>query len=184
MKRFTLAFVCLALASLAFSQAVQQEGLQIGPNMVEITARHADGTVFYHYVSHNLKTLGGIDLIASQIANTSSPAATSNYIALSTDSTAPSQNDCGAGSSSCTLTSEITTNGLGRQKASYSHTNGQATLALSYTFTDTTGATSNIQKAAVFNASTSGTMTFENTFTPVSLNVGDQLQLTWTITLS
>ena len=185
--------------------------LQIGPNMVHIVGRHCQhymtkhhkflffgkklvidsaacqadpSTIFYEETNHNLKTYGGIDLIASQLANTSTPGATSNYLALSTDSTAPAQSDCPAGSAACSLTSELTTNGLARHQGTFGHTNGQSTLTLTYTWTDTTAGTSNIQKAAVFNATSSGTMTFENTFTPVSLNVGDQLQVTWTVTLS
>ena len=56
---------------------------------------------------------------------------------------------------------------------------GKATLI--YTWTCTVAGVSNIQGFGVFDASSSGTLMFEGTFTPVSLNVNDTLQLTETI---
>jgi hypothetical protein len=178
-KKVTLFLVTLLLAASCFAQ---NEGVSIGPNMVEVKVIR-DGVVIYREINHNLKTTGGIDAIASQMANTSTQAASGNYLALSTDAGAPAAGDCASGSTTCTLTGEVSTSGLQRAQAAYTHTNGQATYTLTKTWT-ASGTVSNVQKAGVFNAASSGTMIFENTFTPVTLNNGDQIQLTWTITIS
>jgi hypothetical protein len=178
-KKVTLLFVVVLMAAVCFAQS---EGVKIGPNMVEVKVIR-DGKVIFSEVNHNLKTTGGIDAIASQMANTSTQAASGNYIALTSDAGAPAAGDCAAGSVTCTLTGEISTNGLSRSQATYAHTNGQATYTLTKTWT-ASGTVTNVQKAGVFNAASSGTMIFENTFTAVTLNSGDQLQITWTITIS
>lgn len=154
-------------------------------NMVTVTARHADGTVFYVATMHNLKTTGGIDCIASQISNTSTQCAAGNYIALSSSLSSPSAGDCAAGSSTCTLTGEITTNGLARHQATYAHSSGTSTYTLSYTWT-ATGTVSTVTGVGVFNASSSGTMLFETLFSNgnASLVATDQLSVVWTNTIS
>ena len=93
------------------------------PHVVHIVAKHADGTVFYNYTTHNLRTTGGTDWQANAMSATSSRPAAANYIALSNDGTAPAAGDCAAGSTACTLTSEIGGNGLARTQATYAHTN-------------------------------------------------------------
>lgn len=155
------------------------DGLAVGPNTVEITARHADGSVFYHYVGHNLKTYVGGDMIASAISNTATQPAAANYMVISSDTGTPAASDTA-------VTGEITTNGGARSQGTYAHTTCSAfpcTYTLTHTWT-ATGTLTSVQKAGVLNASSVGTLVFENTFTPVSLNSGDTLQLTWTITLS
>lgn len=153
-----------------------RDGITIGPNMVCVTARHADGVEFYHKCNHNLKTTVGIDAMIAQVGSTSAQPASFDYLALSSDTGAPVIGDT-------TLASEITTNGLGRHIATYAHTSSTSTWTEIYTWT-ATGTVSNVQKAGLFNASSSGTLGFENTFSPVTLNLNDQLQLTWTITAS
>jgi len=159
------------------------DAFRVGPNTVEICVLRVTGEKECQ-VNHNLKTTGGVDAIFQMVFNTQPAAA--KYLYLSTNSTAPSAGDCGAGASNCTLTSVLTSNGLAPATATFSHTNGTSTATLSYTWTASTAGTSNIQEAGIANNITpgSGTVLFENTFTPVSLNVGDQLQLTWTITVS
>lgn len=157
---------------------------QVGPNYVTICVVHVNGEKDCQ-TNHNLKTTGGVDAIFNMIFGSTQPGA-AKYLYLSTNSTAPAAGDCPAGSSSCTLTGVLTSNGLSPAVATFSHTNGTSTATLSYTWTDSTAATANIQEAGISNSQTpgSGTVVFENTFTAVSLNVGDQLQLTWTITIS
>jgi hypothetical protein len=129
-------------------------------------------TLFYEYVTHNLRTTAGGDWQASVMGNTSAPPATCNYIALTNDAGAPAAGDT-------TLASEIATNGLSRAQGVYAHTNGTASFTIQKVFSAT--GTQASQKAALFNASSVGTMCFENTYTSVTVNNGDTLTVTWTI---
>jgi hypothetical protein len=147
---------------------------------VHIVARHADGTIFSDQQIHNLRTTGGADWQASVMGAASQPAS-SSYIALTNDSGVPAAGDCAAGSTTCTLASEITTNGLARASSTYAHTNGTATWTMSHTWTAT--GTQAAQKAGMFNAASSGTMVFETAFTQVSLVSTDTLTITWTVSI-
>lgn len=133
-----------------------------------------DGNEIYHYESHNLITNAGKDYISSQIGSTSQSSG-ANYIALSSDTGSPSSSDT-------TLASEITTNGLARAQGTYSHTAGTNTFTVSKQFT-ATGTVTGVQKTGLFTASSAGTMMAENTFTSANLISGDQLTVTWTITV-
>lgn len=127
---------------------------------------------------HNLLTNGGRDFIHAQAyRNTSAGTEGTRYIAVTTNATAPDAADTA-------LTGEITTNGLARAAATTNtHSNGTNTSTLGITFT-ASGAHTNVQKSGLFNQGTvGGTMTHENTFTPVTLATNDQLQVTWTLTL-
>jgi hypothetical protein len=141
------------------------EDLPAKSNTVHVVARHADGSVFYDYTTHNLRTTGGTDWQGNAMSATSGRPAAANFIALTNDATTPAAGDCAAGSLACTLTSEIISNGLSRTIATYAHSNGNFTPSSgsSYTLTDTFTATGDqsVQKAAVFNAASSGTMVFE-----------------------
>jgi len=140
------------------------------PNMVHIVARHKDGTVFYDQWVHNLRTNAGINWQYGQMAGTT--AAVCTYIALSNDSGTPAATDT-------SVASEITTNGLARALATAAHTTNATSYTLSYTFTAT--GSQSAQKAGMLNASSAGTLCFENTFTAVSMVSGDTLAVTWTI---
>lgn len=126
---------------------------------------------------HNLLTNGGRDFIHNQAyRNTSAGTEGSRYIAVTANATAPDAADT-------SLTAEIASGGLTRAAATTNtHSNGTNTSVLGITFT-ATGAHSNVQKSGLFNQSSTGTMTHENTFTPVTLATDDQLQITWTLTL-
>jgi hypothetical protein len=105
------------------------------------------------------------------------------YIAITTDSTAPSASDT-------TLPSEITTaaGGLKRKLATYAHTTGVNSFSLATTFTangsDTLPAV--IAKAGIFNSvvPATGRMQFETLVSPTATlsASGDQLTLTDTVT--
>jgi hypothetical protein len=135
-----------------------------------------DGQEIYRHEDHNLITNAGRDFISAQIGSTSAATNGANYIALSTDTGEPAATDT-------TLASEITTGGLARAQGDYSHTTGTNTYTITETFTASATHTA-VQKAGLFTAASSGTMMAENTFTPVTLASGDQLTITWTITLS
>jgi len=177
--------VCLLSAAFAFAQQaphvvnIPDSTVIYKPVNVHIIARHADGTVFVDNWVHNLRTTGGADWQANAMAGTSQPAAIT-YIALSNNSSAPAAGDCAAGLSTCTLSGEISTSGLARHAATYSHTNGTNTFADTYTWT--ASGTQSVQEAGWFDASSSGTMVFEAAFTQVNLVSTDTFTATWTVT--
>ena len=129
----------------------------------------------YHYADHNLITDAGRDFISAQLGSTAPSSAGANYIGLSTDSTAPSASDT-------SLAGELTGNGLDRAQGAYSHTVGTNSFTIVEAFT-ATGTVSGVQKAGLFTAASGGTMLAENTFSSVNLISGDQLTITWTITI-
>lgn len=125
--------------------------------------------------SWNLITNAGRDFLHQQGYATSGLGANGlNYIALSNDTVTET-------SSSTTLSNEITLNGLGRAQGTVAHTAGTNTTTVAFTFT-ATGAQA-AQKAALFTASSSGTMNHVLGFTQRSLQSGDTLTVTFTITL-
>lgn len=134
-----------------------------------------DNSEFYRYADHNLITDSGKDFISAQIGSTSAAANGGNYIALSSDSAAPATSDT-------TLAGEISGNGLDRSQGTYSHTAGTNTFTVTSIF-NATGSASNVQKAGLFTAASGGTLVAENTFSSVNLISGDQLTITWTITI-
>lgn len=127
--------------------------------------------------THNLLTNDGRDFLHQQGYFTSGLGTNgANYIALSSDGTSPSASDT-------SLTGEISSGGLARSQGSVSHNSGETTTTIQKTFT-ATASHSDVQKSGLFTASSGGTMVHEATFSPVNLESNDQLQVTWTITLS
>lgn len=147
---------------------------------LHVVAKHENGRVFYDNDLDDLRTTGGADWQANVMGTTGSQPASGTWIAASNDATSPAAGDCAAGSATCTLTSEIVSNGLSRKQATYSHTNGTASYTLQATFTAT--GTQAVQKFGLFNASSSGTMIFEGTITQITLNNTDTLTVSWTVT--
>lgn len=140
---------------------------------IDLKACEADPTtVYFSQINHNLRTTAGGDWQASVMGNTSAPPATMNYIALSNDAGAPAAGDT-------TVASEIAANGLTRAQCTYAHTGGTAAFTCQKVFTAT--GTQASQKTGLLNASSSGTLGFENTYTQVTVNNGDTLTVTWTV---
>lgn len=137
-----------------------------------------DYALVWSEVTYNVKTTAGIDFTFSQSYNSTAAAQTNglSWIALSNDSLTET-------SSSTTLSNEIAANGLTRAQGTYAHTNGQSTATVAKTFTCSTSSQA-AQKAALFSASSSGTMHHALSFTQRTLQVGDTLAITFTITLS
>ena len=152
------------------NQGIRDSVMPHVPNLVHLLARHAGGTVFYDQTVHNLRTNAGVNWQFNQMAGAT--AAVCTYLALSNDSAAPSATDTA-------LAAEITSNGLARASATPAHSGNTSSYTLTYTFTAT--GTQSAQKAGLFNASSSGTLCFENTFSPVAMNSGDTLQVVWTL---
>lgn len=125
---------------------------------------------------HNLLTNAGRDyFIAQCYTNTSAGGAGCNFIALS-------ENSSGAAVGHTAVANEITTGGLNRQVSTPSHSAGTNTTTLVKTFTSSATFTA-VQLSGILNASSSGTLGHEATFTSVALVSGDTLQVTWTLTL-
>jgi hypothetical protein len=125
---------------------------------------------------HNVITTAGRDFLHTQGYGSSGLGANGlNYIALSNDTLTET-------SASTTLSNEIAANGLSRAQGTVNHTTGTNTTTVAKTFTCAT-APQAAQKAALFTASSSGTMNHALAFTQRSLQIGDTLAITFTITL-
>ena len=125
----------------------------------------------------NLLTNNGRDWMISQVyTNTSAGTRGSGFVALTTNTASPAASDTA-------LTSEITTGGLARADATTkSHTGGTNETTIQHTFTASATHTA-VQKSGLFNAASGVTLSHVNTFTAVTLQSSDTLQVTWTTTL-
>jgi hypothetical protein len=125
----------------------------------------------------NLLTTDGRDFYHAQVlTNTSAGTRGSGFLAVTTDSGAPAAGDT-------TLASEITTNGLARADATTkTHTDNTNSTTIEHEWT-ASGTHTNVQKCALFNASSAGIMTHEGTFTAASLISGDKLKVTYVINI-
>ena len=125
----------------------------------------------------NLLTTDGRDFYHAQVlTNTSAGTRGSGFIAVTTDAGAPAAGDT-------VLATEITTNGLARADATTkTHTDNTNSTTIEHEWT-ASGTHTNVQKCALFNASSSGTMTHEGTFTAASLISGDKLKVTYVINI-
>ena len=126
---------------------------------------------------HNLLTNSGRDWMHAQVyTNTSAGTRGAGYIGLSSNTGTPAATDT-------TLAGEITANGLQRIDAgTKTHTGGTNSTTIQHTFTASAVHTA-VVKASLFNAASSGYMAHINTFTAVTLQASDTLQVTWTVTL-
>jgi hypothetical protein len=96
--------------------------------------------------------------------------------------------DTGAASAaSTTLTSEITTNGLLRTKATYAHTPAAATYTLSVSYS-VSGGPQTVHRGGLFtaaNTTAAGVLVFETVANADAIvTTSDTLNATWTVTLS
>lgn len=181
-KRYAIAILEMDQIVMAHSaQGPAYVWVDDDPEFAKVLAKHFDCPAVDEEPSM-LLTNGGRDLLHSQGFNTSAPAATSNYIAVTANASAAVATDT-------TLTAEIATAGGGllRAQATYAHTGGTNTTTLTKTFT-ANGSDSlpvTLAKIGVFNASTSGTMTFETLLnaTATLTTSGDNVAITETITL-
>lgn len=133
-----------------------------------------DGVLLDEEVVHNVITTVGRDFLHTQGYGASGVANGLNYIGLSNDTLTET-------SASTVLSNEIAANGLTRAVGTIAHTTGTNTTTVDKTFT-ATGAQS-AQKAALFTASSGGTMNHVLAFTQRALITSDTLQITFTITL-
>ena len=131
---------------------------------------------------HNVFPSGCIDKIHKMaFIDTSATELAFNYIALTADTTQT------INASQTSLTGEISTNGLSRvQATTRTHSNGTNTSLIEHTFT-LSGTQSDITRAALFNASSTGTMgpfaAFSNGSTGQMVS-GETVKVSITITTS
>lgn len=152
------------------------ESFKLPRASAHVVHRRADGTLVSEETVYNVITTVGRDFIHTQSYGTSPAANGLNYIALSNDTLTEN-------SASTTLSNEIAANGLSRAIGAVAHTPGATTTTVSKTFTCAT-APQAAQKAALFTASSGGTMNHALAFTQRSLQVSDTLAITFTITIS
>jgi len=143
-----------------------------------IEHRDADGRLLHSETTKNLITNAGRIFLHTQGYSTASGVAAGFcYIGLSNDTLTET-------ASSTTLSAEITANGLSRAVGTVTLPTGAGTsTTIAKTFTCSTGAQA-AQKAALFTAASGGTMNHVLSFTQRSLQVGDTLAITFTITTS
>jgi hypothetical protein len=101
-----------------------------------------------------------------------------NYMAISGDATAPDAGDT-------SLAGELSSDGLSRASVTPTLPTGSEVLtSLNYEFTYTGTAPQSVQKAALFDAASSGNMAHEIAFSLRTLAQNDTLTLTFNITMS
>lgn len=153
------------------------EGIRLGRASAHIVHRRADGSLVGEETVFNVITNAGRVYLHKQCYDTAPAANGLNYIALSNDTLTET-------ASSTTLSTEIAANGLSRAQGTVTLPTGAGTqTTIAKTFTCTT-APQAAQKAALFSASSAGTMQHALAFTQRSLQIGDTLAVTFTITLT
>lgn len=169
----------LIAKELGFWMKTKLKRLKGKSGFLTVQVKRAGSSSVWQYLDilkKNLLTTGGRDFIHAQsYTNTSAGTIGANWVGVTTDSGAPAAGDT-------TLASEISTNGLARAAATPGHSAGTNVSTLTITYT-ASGTHTAVQKAGTFNASSAGILVHENTFTSTNLVSGDQLALTWTMTL-
>jgi hypothetical protein len=99
------------------------------------------------------------------------------WMAVTTDSAAP-------GATDTTLASELSGSGWTRAVATYAHTTAASSYTLTKTFTSADGTSRTLNKMAILNSSTGGTMVFESAIPfPPTLVSGDTITITETVNI-
>lgn len=126
-----------------------------------------------------MRTTAGRDWQSGIMADTASTGtgayASANYIGFTADTTAPAAGDT-------TLSGELTGGTMGRTRATYAHTSGQATFTLTVSLT--ADRTVTVAKIGVFTAGVGGTMAFESLLDSTApMRSGDSIQIVHTVSL-
>jgi hypothetical protein len=151
-------------------------------NKVEISIFRPDGSLKAYSCGYNSRVNAGALWQATLMGSAAGTPA--NYMALSATVLTPAATDT-------TLSGEITAgtnSGLARSQGTYggysapASLGAQATYTISKTFTSSASTT--VNSAAMFNASSGGSLFVEANLSPAAtLANGDQLVLTWTINI-
>jgi hypothetical protein len=132
----------------------------------------ADGTVEDLGCNPNIVTNAGLNHLKEFLGQGNAGSVNASIITVG-NGTAPV-----AGST--TLNNEITDCGFGRRGPTYASI-GTGNWSLTYTWTDASCNGLVVNTTGLFNASSGGTMFAGNSFTSVTLQSSDQLNVTWTI---
>ena len=147
-------------------------------NKVDPTTGLYQGFKPVEIFKHNLLTNNGRDQFHNYLygnQTSGSQGIAFIYMSLVENSGAPAATD--------TVVSGELSGSMTRTSGTYAHTNGTNTSTITKTFTCTDTQYSGIQKSGLHNTPTSTVLSHQNTFTPTALVSGDQLQVTWTLTL-
>jgi hypothetical protein len=175
--RFELASIdSKILAGESAAADIEALAEEAGHNVVNVVARHPDGSVFKSESTFNLRTDAGDNWQSELMGKDSTPTVNlqAYFIGLTNTAITPAASDT-------SLSGEITSNGLSRAAGTYAHSANSSTYTIAKTFT-ASGAQS-AQASALFTDVTVGsdTMPFIATFTQVTLATNDTVTVTWTI---
>jgi hypothetical protein len=145
--------------------------------------QNPDGTWTIYWSHHaGIVTTIGKTFMQNKLGNNGFANATKYVVYISLSASAG-----GTNANHKQLPAEITANNLGRAIGAFAST-GATTWTITKTFTDTGAPTSDIQMAGynwdTYAASPLGNLFAEDTFTPTTLQVNDQLTITGTFTAS
>jgi len=177
-------FAIVTSYQLGVKEALRQASVNIdvGTYSIHVTvwiqrAGESEPTFWSHH--SGVLTNVGKDFIEGKLGNSAFANATSYavYISLSSDTSAPS-------SSWINIPAEITSGGLERAAGTYQST-GTGVWTISHQFTASATQT-NVQLTGLNwnSGANTGSLMCSDTFTAVTLNSGDKLTITWTITVS
>ena len=164
-------------------QGMRRRGIDEGMNMHGfLTVVHTNAKTHKKTTlvkdRHNVLTNAGRDRIHNAIYENQGAASQLGFTHMGLTT-----NDQEELASHTTLAGEISSGGLARADAdTTTHGAGSNTSTIKHLFTATAVHT-NVQKSGLFDSNSGGTMGHENTFTPVTLQNDDTLEVTWTITL-
>jgi len=140
---------------------------------------------FYHDEGSNTITTIGIDFIAAQLSGAASATDVAKWISLSNDADDPppaAWEQLGG-----VANNELdNTNGMGRTVGTYDHTAGTNTYTVEAAF-NASGAGATVQQTGLQWTSvlqSNGNLMAANHFTAVTLNDGDALTVTWTLSVA
>lgn len=143
----------------------------VKPNgLVTIIQTNASGQIVKEFQVPNLVVTAGKNYIAAKIAATTNTPVAMTHMAIGTGTATPATSDTALG----TQTGRVSLSG------SVVSTN---TITYTATFPAGTGDGA-ITEAAVFNASTGGTMLCRTTFPVVNKASGDTIAIVWVVTVS
>lgn len=156
-----------------------------GYNRLQVKVIRANGSTRTLFPSFNSRVDVGAKLCAYLLSGTNLGSLTSpnypKYIALSTTALTPAKTDT-------TLTGETSATGLGRTSVTATtYTNpstldGAASYVLTNTFTNSSAGAVTLNSSAIFDAASTGNMFVEANFTgAVTLQISDQIIITWTV---
>jgi hypothetical protein len=141
--------------------------------MVHVVHKNAAGETIKEFEVPNLVVTAGKNHIAAKIAATTNSPVSMTHMAIGTSSTSALAADTQLGTEGgrVTLTATVVS------------TN---TITYTATFPAGTGTSTSpgVQEAAIFNASSGGTMLCRTTFPSVAKAAGDSIAVTWVVTVS